>query len=142
MDDREFLKSFALARFNDQHGRKFKHSDCDIKSIPVRYDCDRSYEIFSNRLDDYFRLHIHLRFDVSDGLGDYRVELQGSRVTGALGDEVWVAVGTIDRYYMEAGLTRFQNLNTNENLVEVLDYENGEHMVFSDGELILLASGV
>lgn len=142
MDDREFLKSFALARFNQQYKRNFKTIDCDIKSLPVRYDSDRSYEVFSNRLDDYFRLHMHLRFDNRDGLGDYRVELQGPRVTDGLGDEVLVAVGTIDRYYVEAGLTRFRNLNTNGDLVEVLIYENGDPIPMNNGELILLASGV
>ncbi len=143
LTEKQFLIGLALKRFNEQYNRNVQISDCDIRSIPVRYAFVLSYEITSNRLDDNFRLHMHLRMEGSDGLGPYRVEVdsnltQNAGTTGNTGDEVYVTLGTIDPYYRNQGIYKFRPLNQDPALSNILLLEDGTPLLLENGEEIEL----
>lgn len=143
LSEKQFLIGLALRRFNEQFTKTIRTQDCDIKSIPLRYGFERSYEIFTNRLDDSVRLHMHVCFEGLDGLSKYRVEvdsiqsqLPGS--SGSLSDEVYVTTGTIDPYYIHNGIYRFRPINEDPTLIPILLQEFGEEILLENGDQINL----
>jgi hypothetical protein len=145
LTEKEFLIGLALRHFNEQYSKNILVAECDIRSIPLRYAFNRSYEIFTKRGDDNVRLHMHIRFEGKDGLSKYRVEVDykltetlGS--TGSLTDEVYVTTGTIDPYYIEQGIYKFLPINENILLNPILLAENGVALVLESGNEILLES--
>ena len=124
MSEREFLIRFGVDAYNRQFNKQIDPLACDIKSIDTRVNFNISYEIFTNRLDDYLRVRMHLIFDSSSGLGNYRVETDGTQDIGGLGDEVFVATGRMDRYYKEAGIYKFNPILPDNALLPVIMDEN------------------
>lgn len=136
--ERALLIQMAILKYNRQFNHSFKAEDCDILSIPTRVNFDLSYEIYSVRFDDYLRLHIHLTFDNKFGLKDYRLENDGTTAAGVLGDEVFVAVGTIDRYYRDERIFRFAPIVPSEAALPVILMESSYAILGEDGDFLLL----
>ena len=105
----DFLKKKAVTAYNEQHGMNFKHTDFCIKSIPPAYHCTHGYELLTKRLGDNVKLRLYLNIGIRDSLNKYRLELFPSAYgQGNLQDEVAVAIGTIDRFFLEEDLYRFE----------------------------------
>lgn len=137
MNEKEFLITMAVRKYNEQYARSIDPSQCDIRSIPTRQSYDRSYEIRTNRTDDYVKLNVHLNFGDFDHLYPYRLETEGSGL-GDLTDEVFVTTGTIDRYYQEQNVYKFQTLQYNDQLQLSLLLEDSTPLLAEDGTNILL----
>lgn len=143
LTEEQFLIQFAVKKYNEQFKKSFDPSVFEVRSIPVRYGCESSYEVSTSRLDDNLRLHIHIRFEGTDGLKPYRLEVdsilsQLPNSEGTLNDEVFVALGTIDRYYKNNGIYRFRPIGETQNQGNFLLLENGQPILLEDGTPILL----
>ena len=138
MDEKHFLIDFALAKFNLQFNRNLNIADFDIFSIPPTYDTIRGYEIFTLTPGDNLRLRIYFTYGDHDGLGDYRLEVDNTEVNFGLGDEVFVAIGTVDNYYMFSGLMSFLWIPISETAVGMLLAEDGNPILTEAGAYILL----
>lgn len=138
MKEKQFIIQFAIQRFNRQYKRKLRIQDFDAKSIPPNRFSEKAYEVFSVRLDDYIRLRIYLTFSKHDKTGPYRLEVDGSEGTGVLGDEVYVCQGTVDRYYLESGLYKFDALEEDVTLWNLALSEGDDALITETGDYILL----
>lgn len=143
LTEKQFLINFGLKYFNNQYTKNVRVDECDIVSIPARFSFERSYEITTNRLDDNVCLHIHIRFEGADGLSQYRLELDSDRTqitgnSGSLSDEVYVATGSIDPYYLTSGTYKFRYIGEDPTLQTFLLQENGFPLLFEDGTPIQL----
>jgi hypothetical protein len=136
--EREFLIQMALDKYNSQYNKNFTVSDCDIITIPARVNFDLSYEIFTTRLDDFLRLHMHLLFGAGDGLQNYRLETDGTTHIDSLGDEIFVTTGTIDRYYKESRVYKFQPISPTDALLPILLDEKGYAILVENGDFLPL----
>jgi len=140
MNEKQFLITLAIRSYNEQYGRDFRPDECDIRSIATRERYDRSYEIRTNREDDFTRMHIHLIFGDTDKLYPYRVELDAAVRTGTdnLQDELFVAEGVVDRYYQNEGVYKFRPLEYDDYLTNILLMEDGTPLFLENNEQILL----
>lgn len=143
LTEKQFLIKLAIDKFNNQYGASLVAANCDIKSIPTRYNADRSYEVFTLRLDDHVTIHVHMKFEGMDSVGDYRLELDSARSQLAesnlsLTDEVYVATGTIDPYYLNAGVYKFWPINADPTLLGIFIDEDSEDFAYENGEQMLL----
>jgi len=141
MNEKQFIIQLAVAKFNQQYNRSLDYSDFDAMSIPNNIYSNLAYEVFSVRMDDYVRLRMYLTFDNVDILPNYRLEVDNTTVIGALGDEVFVTFGTIDRYYRDSGLYKFQTMYKDETLWDILICENDEVLSLESDEMIILEDG-
>lgn len=137
MNEKQFLITMAIRRYNEQYGRDIRPEDCDVRSIPTRQRYDRSYEIRTNRGDDFVQIHIHIEFGDIDALRPYRLETEGHGL-GNLEDEVFVATGKIDRYYKNQGVYKFRPLEYDDYLLNILLMEDGTPLLMESGGHILL----
>lgn len=138
LNEKQFIIQFALQKFNHQYNRSIKVEDCDAKSIQPNRFSVQAYEIFSVRLDDFLRLRLYINLSKVDKLGSYRLEVDGSEAVNQLGDEVYVATGTLDRYYYESGLYKFPWLGEDVTLWNLSLSEEGDGLITEQGEYIVL----
>lgn len=142
MLERDYLIQQAVDKFNSQFGHKFTVDMFDIKSLPVRVNFDRSYEVYSTRFDDYLRMHMHLSFGDNDGIGPFRLETDKTQVVGALGDEIYTSVGTIAKYHLTSGEMKFHYMGTDESRLPIILGEDGTGLLQEDGNYILLETAL
>lgn len=133
MMEREFLIGMAVTQFNIQYGRKIDPKLCNIRSIHKSYGCTHGYEIKSIREDDDLRLRIYFNIGDSDVFEPYRLEVDRSFIKSALGDEVYVMLGSIDAKYIESGIYYFRPLS------ELANPDN--YALFVEGDLFEFMSG-
>ncbi len=138
LNEKQFIIQFALQKFNEQYQRSIKVEDCDARSIQPNRFSVQAYEIFSVRLDDFLRLRLYINLSKVDKLGRYRLEVDGSEGVNRLGDEVYVATGTLDRYYYESGLYKFPWLDEDVTLWNLSLSEEGVGLITEQGEYIVL----
>lgn len=141
LTEKEFLLTLALSKYNAQYGLDIKIEDCDIFSIPVRYNANVSYEIYTVNRTDFIRLHIHLLIENSDLLYDYRIESDpytNRSGEGNLTDEVYVAMGMVDIYYVNIGRYQFKPITEAYDNSNTLLMEDGYELLFESGEQIVL----
>lgn len=138
MDEKHFLIDFALGKFNLQFNRNLQVADFDIFSILPTYDTIRGYEIFTLTPGDNLRLRIYFNYGDHDGLGDYRLEVDNSEINSGLGDEVFVAIGTVDNYYMFSGMMSFLWIPISASAANILLTEEGDPITTETGAYILL----
>lgn len=143
LTEKQFLIGLALRHYNEQFSKNMLVAESSIRSIRLRFGFDRSYEVYTRRGDDNVRLHMHIRFEGTDGLSKYRVEvdyklteIQGA--TGTLSDEVFVTTGTIDPYYLCAGIYKFLPIDEDVALSPILLAEDGIALILESGDQILL----
>ena len=145
LTEKQFLIGLVLRRFNEQYARNILAANCEIRTIPLRYGFNRSYEIYTVRTDDNLRLHMHIQFEGSDSLSNYRVEVdsiltQLPASSGNLSDEVYVTTGTIDPYYINSDTYKFRPINEDPLAKPVLLIEDNFSLLLETGEEILLES--
>jgi len=141
MTEREFLISLALKNYNQQFGKDFRVEDCDIKSLDTRVNYDLSYEVWTNRVDDFLRMRMHLLLSHGDGLGKYRLETDGTQDVGGLTDEVFVALGRVDRYYKDAGIYKFHPILPDNALLPYILGEDYDPILDEAGEPLFTENG-
>ena len=140
MNEREYLIQQAIGQFNSQFGNRITMEDVEIRSLPARVHFDRSYEVYTRRMDDHLRMHMHLVFGNVDALGAYRLETDTTQVVGGLGDEVYVAVGQIAGYHVTTGEFKFRYIAGNDEDDLILLLEDGTPMLQENGLPITLES--
>lgn len=140
MNEKQFLITLAIRSYNEQYGKDFRPDECDIRSIQTRQRYDRSYEIRTNREDDFTRIHLHLNFGDTDKLYPYRVELDHAVANGTsnLQDELFVSEGVIDSYYKNEGIYKFRRLEFDDYLSNILLMEDDTPLFLENNEQILL----
>lgn len=128
MNEKTFIISMALDKYNSQFGTKFQAKNFEIFSIDPNIYYEKAYEIYSTRVDDYLRLRVYFNISDKDFLGPYRLEVTGPAQTAGLGDEVFVAIGTFDKYYLDEGIYKFrwikgeQGVSINVDMVNLLHH--------------------
>lgn len=143
--EKEFLMALALSTFNSQFNRAMKVDDCDIKTITPAYGFKYGYEINTVRLDDFLRMRIYLNVGDTDALGNYTLNMDEGITDGkgTLIDEVWVANGTVDRFWIDSYQYRFvTTLYIDDARIAILLTEDNQALLTESGEYILLENGV
>lgn len=135
LKEREFLIKLAIDKFNTQFNSDILINECDIYSIPATFSTNLGYEIYTRRADDNLRLRIYLLINNYDSLMDYRVEVDPQKnFIGGLGDEIFVAIGTLDRYYKEQKIYTFNWLSpSGSSDVSAILLEDGRPIMLEDG---------
>ena len=134
--EKDFLKELALRQFNTQYQKNILVENCEIISIRANYGADLGYEISTKRADDYLRLRIYMSFQMQDSVGAYRLEVDNTKVEGHLGDEVRVALGSLNREWYENGIYRFSWIGVQFNPARTLLSMAGEPIMSMSGEVI------
>lgn len=123
--EREFLIDLALHDFNQQYKKNIKSEVCAIRSIRPAYGTKYGYEIDTIRTDDYVRLRMYFNLEGINKFKPYRLEVDDTLAPGTLDDEVYVTIGTINPYYLDAGIYKFRWLNEDLNRYKFLMYVSG-----------------
>lgn len=138
----QFLIDLAVSTFNSQFGRNISPAGCEIKSILPDYGTSYGYEISTKITTDYLRLRIYLTLETMDRLFPYRLETTSEKNVEALGDEVYVALGVVNQFYLNEGIYRFRwigELPSDE--VGLSFVANGDFTLMSGDRLILVNQG-
>lgn len=131
--EREFIIDLAVSRFNLQYKKKIDPKDCLVKSIVGNYGCFYGYEIDSIRVDDFLRLRIYFNLGGLDSFLPYRLETDKTMSEGALGDEIFVTIGTVNRFYKDEGIYKFRPMSDEELRDDYVHFMDGEMIHFMDG---------
>lgn len=140
LKEQDFLLTLAVDRYNSQFKRKMKIEELDIKSIRPRVGFILGYELSTKIDTDFLRFRIYLNKGKLDFLSMYDNQVdQGLYASGTLEDEILVASGTVDNWYVEEGVYKFRPIQNQELLEEYLALENGEGaFLLENGETIIL----
>lgn len=136
MNEFDIIKSIILRYFNIQYQKEYIPDDFDIITITPAVNFRYGYEISSKTTVDYFRIRVYLNEGDYDNLSKFRIELNYPTSTSKLGDEVYVAVGSIDKYYRETGKVKFLKVNTRDKAFILL--ENSNILLAENGSALLL----
>lgn len=137
LSENEFLINLAIKRFNEQHHKNLNPNGFNIRSIEARNYHKIGYEITSNIETDFLIIRIYLNIGSVDKLSNYSLDvLPNTTIKGELGDEVYVAHGTIDRYYLENNIYSFGII---ENFVSSnsITTEDGNAIITEEGDYII-----
>jgi hypothetical protein len=129
------LIEMAITAFNKQYNATLNVEDFYIKSIIANSFTTVGYEIYNNDPVKPIKLRIYFRMGQSYHLGAYKLELTESFYVGGLGDEVYVAEGTLKADDEKFKFNTF--IEAPETLSLILQ-ENNALMLSEDGDLILL----
>lgn len=135
MTEADFLKSLAVNNYNKQYSKSFNISDFCVTSIDAITGFKYGYEFNTMVDDDFVRLRMYFNLTQRDYLSPYRVEVNYPSQTGSLGDEVYVCIGEVDRYYLDSNQYKFRSIDTCG--VNFLLFEDGEIFETEAGEPIL-----
>lgn len=137
-NDKAIIANIAVTRYNEQFGTKFNPADFDVFSIQPAYSNTHGYEIYTERNDDSLRLHLYFNIGQKDDFMPYRLENDLQDIKGELGDEVFVTIGLVDRYYIESRQALFGWIDRSFDELPILLQENGEPLLTEDDGFILL----
>lgn len=141
LTEKQFLINLAISRFNEQYGRDIDPTTINIKSISPNYGSDLGYELQTLRKTDYLRLRMYLSFSRVDGVMPYRLEVDKTFIPDALGDEIFVTKGSVNRYYQDAGIYKFRWIAPDVSTVDYFEtYEHGYFELMGTGEKLELFS--
>lgn len=132
--EKVFLITLAVNSFNEQHGRAIDPAQCTIYSIAPNYGKTYGYEIVTIATGDNLRLRIYLDLGGLDSLNTYRLEVDTSYIEGALGDEVYVSLGTVSSYYFDAGIYKFRWINPDPAYYSFFESMAGDRFQFMNGQ--------
>lgn len=142
LTEREFLITIAVRLFKSQYGRDIPVENCDVRSITASQRRALGYEIVTTRFDDFLRLRLYFDFGDETKFVSYRVEnVQGQLGPTKLDDEVYVAYGTVERYYKTEGIYRFRWMTEDINRYDVILDEGEAPVLSEDGEFIVAEGG-
>ena len=133
-DEQAFLIGMAVSQFNSQYNRDIDPEACSIHSIEPDYGTDLGYEVKTNLTSDYVRLRMYLGLERRDAIQAFRLETDKSMIVKNLGDEVYVAMGSLSSMYIDNGIYRFRWIDepiSNEVQVTAMD---SSAVTFMDGE--------
>lgn len=136
--EQSFLLTLALDQYNRQYGKQLHPEDCIIYSIPATYQKAYGYEIVTTTQVDYVRLRMYLDLGAVDYVEPYRLEVDNSQSAGALGDEVYVTLGSVQRYYYDERIYRFIWIENALAESVFLTLMSGEPFLKTDGDYLLL----
>ena len=128
-----FLRDLAVREFNFQYKRIIDPKLCSIRSIVATYGCTNGYEITTLDQADSLRLRMYFNLDEMDNFLPYRLETDSTIVQGGLGDEIYVMIGTINRYYVDSGVYKFRPIASAAVSDLLMYYVEGEVMQYIDG---------
>lgn len=133
--EQEFLLSLAVGQYNRQFSKRTKIEEYDIRSIKPRVGYRLGYEISTKIDHDYVRMRIYLNLGDSDVVSTYlmRVE-EGFLSKENLEDEVLVAFGTVDRWYVTERVYRFSPIKNSELSDPFIFLEDGTRLLLENGE--------
>lgn len=131
--ERRFLIDMAVLHFNRQYGRAIDPKLCGIKSIRTNYGCSHGYEIRTFQEDDHLRLRFYFTLADREVFDPYRLEVDERFVRDAIGDEVYVMIGTIPISYVENDIYRFRPI------AEIID--EGSYVLYLEGDYFQFMSG-
>lgn len=137
MTEKEFLIRLALNQYNAQYNLNILPEGCDVKSLTTRVNFDRSYEVWTNRGDDFVRMRMHLLFGGNDGISAYRVETDGTTGVANLTDEVFVSTGSIDSYWRDSGTYKFAPIDPDVSDASAIFLEDFSPILLENGNLLL-----
>lgn len=129
-----FLLNTAVKAFNKQYGRTIDPQLCTIRSVTPAYGKTHGYEITTARTDDFLRMRLYFSLGKLDAFSPYRVELQGEVAAGSLTDEVYVATGVVNQWYVDSGTYRFRWMGVHPHELLRFDDMEGVPMNWMDGE--------
>lgn len=132
--ERQFLIRTAVMMFNRQYGKRIKPELCGVKSIRKNYGCTHGYEIKTFQENDQLRLRLYFTLGDRDQFEPYRLEVDQTFVQDALGDEVYVMLGTVSQMYVENDIYRFRPLSEIVNEGNYVLYTDGDFFEFMSGE--------
>lgn len=141
--ERDFLIMLATKLFKSQYGRNIPISCCDVRSITPSSRRELGYEIVTTRFDDFLRMRLYFDFGDETKFVNYRIENeQGKDGPAQLDDEVYVAYGTVERYYKTEGIYRFRWMTEDVSRYDVILAEaDGLPILSEDGEFIVAEGG-
>lgn len=131
LPEKEFLTRMAVTVFNRQYDQTIDWKSFTIRSIAPNYRCELGYEIDS--VDYYLRLRFYFNLGDKDLFLPYRLEVDKTVVVDALGDEVYVMLGTVQRYYKEQGIYRFRWIEPDVDAFHYIDDMDGNPLDFVVG---------
>lgn len=137
MTESEFLITRALAVYKNRYGGNIKVEDCIIASIPPGEQADRGYEITTPNGSRYFRIRYYFVFGNQDQEGWGRLEVAPPYTPGALGDEVYVIRGVVDRHWVHEGYP-FNPINPWGLPLGVIITEEGHPIISEDGKFLVV----
>ena len=130
--EKAFLANMAVSAFNDQYNQTLDPANFTIKSLLPNYGCDYGYEFESKT--DILRLRMYFNLGDLDFFLPYRLEVDTTYRPDMLGDEVYVMLGTVQRYYKEGGIYRFRTYSLAPELIPAIDDMYGVNLQFMTGE--------
>lgn len=133
VSEREFLIQLAVRQFNYQYKKQIDPTRCGVKSIRGNYGCTFGYEVDTIRENDHLRIRVYFNLLNQDSFEPLRLEVDDTFTTNELGDEVYVMIGTVNRYYIDSGTYKFRQIQE--------DPSRFEYMYIMDGDLFEYMSG-
>jgi len=139
-----FLIKLTVDKYNEQYRKNYSYSSFCIKSITPAYQHNRGYELIRNVPGSFLILHVYFLFTNKNVVRNYRLEVHPTLKQGVLGDEIYVALGEIDNFYLEEKIYKFNTpINTCGDAPEPVEtfyllQENGDRYLTEDGSFILL----
>lgn len=136
VSEREFIINLAINAFNLQYSRNINPKECDAYSIPKNKTSRMAYEVYTLRTDDAVRMRIYLNFGKHDGLSPFRLETDNQNIVNALGDEVYVSSGYVDKFYYDNRIYKFSTMEQDPSAMNIITSLTGTPFVTFEGEYI------
>lgn len=138
MTEIEFLKQFAVVKYNRQYNRSFRPEDFTITALPLKPRNVVAYEARATMFNAFLRLRVYLELNSSFFLEDYTLDVDGTSHDGELGDEVLVTNGSLDVYYKQKGFYTFDQSLIFKPEESYLLMEDDTYLLLEDGRRIVL----
>lgn len=135
-EEKKFLKKLAISTFNTQYGRNIDLTECSISSIRPNYGGTLGYEIQTLLLADNVRLRVYFTMGYISKLENYRLEVDEKFIQTRLGDEVYVAVGTLDRGLVDFDTYKFRWIDKDYAALNLVQFMDGTPIKTMMGEEI------
>lgn len=131
--EKQFLIDLALDQFKSQFGIDLNRERCDIRSIRPSYQSTHGYEVDTMREDDHVRIRLYFNLGQIDQFKPLRLEVDESIHKETLGDEIYAMVGTVNRFYVDAGIYRFRWLGIPLESRRMIHFMDGSVFEWLDG---------
>lgn len=139
MKEHDHIKAAALRFFGVQFNKQLNPADFAIICVPKKADYPLAFEIFTTRIDDFLRLRVYLQITSSDNFQPFKLEVTTPYVNNSPEDEVWVTLGSLDKYHIESGYLKEDGLYRCPDMVDnILLMEDGNAILAEDGSYILM----
>lgn len=139
LTEQQYLIKLAIDHYNLQFSTSIPYEDVAMFSIPPNVNTDLGYEFYTTWYGDNFRLRLYLVYGANTGLSPYRLEVDNTFEPNRLGDEIFVTLGTMDSYYKDNNVYKFNWIFEDESIINsILLTEDGNPILTEDGSFILI----